>query len=175
MTMPDDGIQGAKRLAMNNDVLLNIVLSVIEGRPRNADPYSSQLARRFQEEIENHPDTVDLTSQIFEYFYVNNARRALREKPTKAEREAARERSDARVLAKQREMDNRTDARAHKMFLDMLMPNGKTLRDCTGNDLRKMEPRIAKTMKHLAKTLKPRQKVGDVYTTNEELLAAAKA
>lgn len=175
MSMIDHGTQGAKRQAMTHDPLLKIARDVLENVKPGDEPRGLQYARMFQDAINEHEDSADLTESVFAYMWAILVNRATKEAPSPEEREAGKIARKNRVEAAKRVITQNIDARAHQMFLDMMMPNGKALRECTGNDLRKMEPRIAKTMKHLAKTLKPRQKVGDIYTTNEELLAAAKA
>lgn len=173
MTMIDNGVQGAKRQAVKNDPLLQIVVDIIAKNPKK-DHLSTKLAREFQAQVERHKDSIDLTNRVFEYFYVNTAHRVTKKPPTAEERAARKAQTASRVDRHRRQITMKIEAKAKSMFLDMVMPNNKSLRECTGSELRVMEPKLAKTMKFLVDTIKPRQTVGSVYATNKELLAAAK-
>lgn len=172
MTMIDNGVQGAKRQAIKNDPMLQIIIRVAEKYPD--DHLATKHAREFQQIIESHKDSIDLLNQVFEYYWVNNAKRVVKKPMTRAEKAAKSAQIKARLERKRFEVELGVQAEAQKMFLDMAMPNGKALRDCTGRELKEMEPKISKTLKFLVRTIKPTQSVGSVYNSNQALLAAAK-
>lgn len=177
MTIIDDGVQGAKRQSMKNDPLLKVVRGVIDSIPAKEkdNMRHTKYARRFQDAIEKHPDSIDLTNSIFEYMWVRLVNRATKKPMTAVEKKEARAESLARVERNARVIDMGIQARAQKMFLGMTMPNGKELGACSFKEVRVMYPNTNKTMRFLVNSpAKDRQIVGEVYKTNEELLAAAK-
>lgn len=52
-------------------------------------------------------------------------------------------------------------AQVQIMLLDLELPNGKALRDCTGSECRKLSRRMSPWLKKVADAVRPRQKVGD--------------
>ena len=70
-------------------------------------------------------------------------------------------RQDAKVKAKVRA---KIVEKAQMILLDMKLPNGKALRDCTGADCAKLGPAMGEWLSNISGEVKPRQKVGDVLS-----------
>lgn len=176
MSMIDNGVQGAKRQASKRDPLLKIAHEILDplSKREKESGRAAKYARRFQEAVAKHPDSIELTNMVFEYMWVILYNRATKKAPTAAERAASRAATARRIESHKQSIRLKIEAKAGEMVLDMVMPNGKALRECTGSDLKVMAPKIDKALTFLVRTLKPRQTVGSVYATNEELLAAAK-
>lgn len=65
---------------------------------------------------------------------------------------------------------DQVEERAKTLLLDMAMPNGKQLRDCTGADCERMSQTVSPWLARLARRVRPRQHVGSVF--NEEQVKA---
>jgi hypothetical protein len=87
----------------------------------------------------------------------------LRPSPTRTSglRGALAERQDAKVKAKVRA---RIVEKAKMILLDLMLPNGKPLRECTGADCAKLGPAMGAWLSRIAGEVKPRQKVGDILS-----------
>ena len=64
-------------------------------------------------------------------------------------------------------VEKHIERRAKIILLDLLMPNGKELRDCTGKDCGKLGPKVGKWLWKIAEKVKPNQKVGDALSESQ--------
>ena len=127
----------------------------------------SKLLKQFLEFMHTAKGKQHLDA-VAEYWFTNHFRALLTDYPEPGE--AASKRADARQAAqivreqKTAELTQRVtkaiDAKAI-ILLDLVMTNGKVLRDCTGKDLRQM-PKMDGLVQRLIERVKPTQKVGDV-------------
>ena len=59
-------------------------------------------------------------------------------------------------------MEKAIEAKAQIILLDLVLPNGKALRDCTGRDCKQMSGKMGGWLQKIAERVKPTQFVGDV-------------
>jgi hypothetical protein len=84
-------------------------------------------------------------------------------KERRAKQAKAKEAREVAAVKLREKRDRGILKKAKALLLDMLMPNGKTLRDCSGADLRTFNDWTAK----LASMVRPDQIVGDVLSDKE--------
>lgn len=171
MTIIDNGVQGNKRQSTKPNPM-PIVISIVEDQRKGTDLFGSKLAREFRDRVESDPNSEELIDIVWEYYWANAVQRCTKEAPTLEQRNAKRTARAAAVERVKAEVRSKIDAKAKRMYLEMLMPNGKQLRDCTREQLASMEPERVTIMQGLLKRLKPRQKPSALFATNEELVAA---
>lgn len=126
MTSLDTGTYGAKVQSWKRANPRDLLKRLIEEQPR-AD--KETLFKAFRDQVRGD-DGEDFLDSIIEYWFANNYH-SLTERPSPAPSKAAKR---ARV----EEIKATIKARAAKMILlDMVLPNGKPLRDCTGRECAK--------------------------------------
>ena len=144
----DTGTYGAKRQSSRKANPRDILLKLMEEHKSTSE---KDLRRLFTDKVIEDHDQLDA---IIEYWFANNYRSLVAKKietpETKATAVAAR---SARVAAVKAEIKVRA---ARMVLLDMVMPNGKALRDSTGKDCANAGGWLAK----IAKAIKPTQIVG---------------
>jgi len=127
---PGPGVYGAKVQSWRHANPRDILKRIIDEHPNEDKAF---IFREFKEQIR---DDEDVISAIIEYWFSNNYHSLMGDRP---ERRAQRQEERAE---RAREREKKTEAmaeiikeRAKKLvILDMVMPNGKLLRDCTGED-----------------------------------------
>jgi hypothetical protein len=151
MTHIDTGTYGAKRQSWKGVSPRDLLKRMIDSNPGVAE---ETLQEKFAARVENEPDYL---APIIEYWFANNYRSLVHSQPqVRVGRREARKAQDD--VVKQTII-----ARAPIVLLDLAMPNGKSLRDCTGKDCAKAGGWLAK----LAAKVKPAQKVGDALSEKE--------
>jgi hypothetical protein len=172
MTMFEgSGITGAKRASWEHYNPRDIVLRMLQEHP---EANEKALTRHLYDFLVG--DAV-LDDECFGYlmaclkYTVHNALIALGDEKKEARRKA---RAEARA---QREKEGHTDNQrelitqsvrekfaqyiAKITLLDMLMPNGKILRDCTGRECTVLGPQIGVWLAKIGARIKPDDTVGD--------------
>lgn len=148
------GTYGAKvqswRRANPRD-LLKRVIEENQGHDRTA------LLKAFREEVMAE-DGEDYLDSIIEYWFANNyhSLTVQPKPPTSASPTATKRRTEA-VKSK---ITERIHKEAQMILLDMMLPNGKALRDCTGKECLRLSGKIGAWLKAVAAQVKPNQKVG---------------
>jgi hypothetical protein len=99
-------------------------------------------------------DSENLMKSVFKYWFANNyvSLRPL----TPAEREA-------RKAQRQVEIEQ-AKTTIKQNLLDLVLPNGKRLRDCTGRDCTRLSKKIGPWLMRIAEKVKPNEIVGKVLT-----------
>jgi hypothetical protein len=152
-------------------------------QPKTADDLFLSLRRRYPDEtkaehLKRFRDLVllyeDINLEIIDWCH--NHKWAILTRPTRQVQnaqdapEAETERTKRKAEAKQR-LDETVTAIAAGTFrtnlLEFVMPNGKSVRDCTGAEMRDMAPAVGDWFVAIAWKVKPRQKVGDVLTETD--------
>lgn len=149
------GHTGAKvqswRKANPRDVLKTIMADVGDNR--------SKALKVFREKVLSE-DGEPYLEAIVEYWFTNNYNSLIYEtrKPDNAREVETIQRGYKTQL--QRHIVKE----AQVMLLDLLMPNGKKLADCTGHDCAKLANTIGPWLQAIAAKIKPRDRVGDKLT-----------
>lgn len=124
------GTTGAKRQSQKKASPRSLLRGIIDGSPRDSE---SAIRNKFTDAIRDDEDMIDT---IIEYWFANNYHRIV----TPDERSQAREeKAKLRIKERSSYMEATTPAaidiiklRAERMvFLNMVMPNGKLLAECT--------------------------------------------
>jgi len=121
----------------------------------NPDDDGVRLMRRFSLAVVDNPDMID---SIIEYWFSNNYR-SLTFIPHADQKEKAALVRNAEQIIKSR-MET-------LVLLDMVLPNGKKLRDATGAECARFAPKVGKLLKKVAEKVRPTQIVGEVLSEGQ--------
>jgi hypothetical protein len=134
------------------------------------------LFRVFVEKL-NEEDDGDYMETIIAYWFANNYHSLIAARLTAEERsrsaEAGAERSEA---AAQREewiagttekIREKIAEEAAVVLLDLMMPNGKSLAACTGQECLMLGRQMGGWLRKVGRRLKPNETVGDVLTESD--------
>jgi hypothetical protein len=110
------------------------------------------LLRKFVEKL---ADDDDHLAVVIEYWFTNNLR-SLRAKPKPID-------SAATIAGFKAKLDGKIAQKAREILLDLIMPNGAPLRDCTGKDCSD----FGGWFKKIADMVKPRQRVGSILSEDQ--------
>jgi hypothetical protein len=150
----DIGSYGAKRQSTRRASPRDILLTLLKQHPAGSERV---LLGLFTEKVIERRDYLDV---IIEYWFTNNYRSLF--KKTMSPDEQAKRAEEFRI--KREEVKAEIKRRATRMvLLDLAMPNGKALRDCTGRDCKKAGGWFTK----LAKMIKPDDVVGKVLSETQ--------
>ena len=141
----DTGKLGATRISWEHDSARNLLLQIMEEYP---DADDKTLARHLRERDPGE----DCDWPVYLYFVTNHARGLRRGRSTRRRRRSAT--SPIKVKAKVR-----------SALLDLLMPNGKPLRDCTGGECErygKADEQRGLWLQRVAAKVGPDKHVGEV-------------
>jgi len=111
----------------------------------------------------------ELISTIIEYWFTNNYRSLVRS-ATKSDPEVVKLRKleAEKVQQSVREaVHKKIKAEARVMLMDMMMPNGKRLRACTGNECRKLSNSVGYWLSMIGNSIGPTQKVGEALSEDK--------
>jgi hypothetical protein len=150
MSMIDTGTYGAKRQSWKATNPRDLLKQLIDKLGADEEAVREQFAAK----VKNDPDCLDT---VIEYWVANNYRSIVHP------REIVRQ----DPVAKAQTVENiakyvKTKATA-LVLLELVQPNGKPLRDCTGKECAKAGGWLSK----IAAKIKPTQKVGDALSEKE--------
>lgn len=143
------------------------IQSFRSGNPRDLlrriieeDPSASkvELLKACRDEIIKDEDMVDA---VIEYWFSNNYHSLIGQKSTTCDAQQKRRQSISEVATNIKE---RIEERAQMLLLDMILPNGKALRDCTGRECANLGNRIGQWLKRVSAEIRPTQRVGDALS-----------
>lgn len=166
MTFIDTGVRGATGQSWRADNPRDLLKRVIDEHPGADRP---ALFRLFVEKLKDEDDSGYMET-IIEYWFTNNYHSLVvaRSGADPAERRSAaaaeRERWIAGTTEKLRE---KIAEEAAIVLLDMTMPNGKTLAECTGQECADLSRRLGSWLHKVARRVKPDETVGAVLTEND--------
>jgi hypothetical protein len=153
MTYLDTGVQGAKRQSMHTTSPRSLLLKLIEENPSMDE---KELLDQYTKAVRDNYTYLD---PIVEYWFANNYHSLMRQRQTPE----TREEKTARAIAVENVKETIKQRATRMVLLDLVQPNGKALRDCTGKDCTKFGGWLA----NIAKKVKPTEKVGDVLSESE--------
>ena len=132
----------------------------------------SKLLKQFLEFMHSAKGKQHLDA-VAEYWFTNHFRALLADYPEPGEsvawgfvqKQAAQTIREQNTAELTQRVSSAIKAKA-MVLLDLVMTNGKALRDCTGKDLRQM-PKMDGLVQRLIERVKPTQKVGDVLKESD--------
>lgn len=151
MTRTHKGVYGAKVQTWKKANPRDVLRRLIEENPGHDEVALEKLC---WSTIKDDPDSPDLLRTIFSYWFANNWRSLVDERYTPAQRqEMAQEKAAKRevVVAK-------VAAKMVERIMDMAMPNGKSMSECTFGYVGKLGGGFTR----IAKLGKPNQIIGKV-------------
>src|SRR5262245_10718011 len=157
MTHMDLGVQGAKRQSWQENPR-EILRRLLEKNPSWG---RGQLLDEFKRLVENSPSHLEA---IIEYWFSNNYY-SLLERPDRSDERRQRQASQTSQFRKA--LNEKIDDRVKVVLLDMQMPNGKPLRNCTGTECKALSGRMGAWLLRISKQMKPTDIVGDVLTETQ--------
>jgi hypothetical protein len=157
MTHVEPGVLGAYRASWRKANPRELIMRIMRENP-SAD--ETTLRELFWREVRNDEDYQRVLSEYFlDHVFKSLHDSESRKRSSKQAKEAARERAHS----VKRQLKARVQEEAKLILLDLLMPNGKTLRNCTGADCECFGGWFTRLAKHVpAKKL-----VGDVLNERD--------
>lgn len=153
MTMlSQTGIYGAKRQTWKRASPRDLLKRLMDENGRASE---QAIQRKFTVAVRDDEDYIDA---IIEYWFANNYRSLVHKQPQVTQAARAEHAALAEVIKEKIKV-----AAARMVLLDMVLPNGKPLRDSTGKDCAKAGGWLSK----IAAEIKPTQKVGEALSEAE--------
>ena len=150
------GVTGAKRQSWQQGNPRELLRRLMEDH-KNWD--RTRLLREFREQLDKSPNSYLET--IVEYWFANNYNSLI------DPREPDRIRDKVAVTKIRTKIEEHVETKAQLILLDLMMPNGKLLRDCTGQECRSLARSVGAWLARIAKRVKLRETVGTTLTENE--------
>lgn len=155
----DRGIYGAKRQSFREANPCSILEKAITD-----DPGASQ-EMIFDEVWGQIGDDLAMMRTVFEYWFTNNYRRIIRpQQRASAPATATRQAQEAAATALVR---RRVEERAVVHLMAMFLPNGKTVGDTTGRELRAIAPKMSSWLGDLAQLVPHSKTVRQVFNEDQ--------
>jgi hypothetical protein len=160
MTFVDRGIQAAYRQTWRKGDPRPTLAKVIEENPK---AHRDTLFRLFRERVIDDAEAIDSCLQYYFDRTLASIERSITETEatTVTHKRMKKEKIKASV-----QLQGRMNHEAKRILLDWVMPNNKTLADCTGEDCAK----LGGWLRAIAKDVPKNKTVGDVF--NEKQLYA---
>lgn len=163
MTYTDTGTRGAKVQSWRAANPRDLLKRVIDDNP-GAD--RAALLKMFNEALQDDGD--DYIETIIEYWFTNNYQSLVA--PRFAQEAKRQETYNQAVAGIREQLRKRIEEGAAIVLLDMTMPNGKRLADCTGSECIVLRRSIGGWLGRVARRVKPDETVG--ATLSEQQLQA---
>ena len=160
MNVLDVGTYGAKRQSWRSASPRDLLKRLIEEHPRYSE---SRLLERFEEMVKED-GTGEYLSAIVEYWFANNYRSLTLNAATPEQRAAARQNISDAVAVIKKKVQRKIQEKATAILLDMVMPNGKQLRACTGQECAAFSKTVSPFLARIAAAVKPMDVVGEVLS-----------
>jgi len=157
MDQLDLGIRGATKQSWagaNPRDLLKKLIEEHSGADRPA------LFRMFIDRLNEEPDADDYKQTIIEYWFANNYHSLVGAAVAPPAEKRSIETTTATTMVRERVREKIREG-AQIVLLDMVLPNGKALKDCTGRECRELAPRIGEWLERVAKKVRANELVGD--------------
>lgn len=159
------GLYGAKVQSWHKANPRDLLKRLLDEHRADAISFDQTLKKKvlaaFRDAVREDEDYLD---PIIEYWFSNNYHsliEAPREVTTPAQRSQMRQ---SVVETVKKAVERRIVEEAKIALLDMVLPNGKSLRDCTGKECAALGPKIGGWLTRVAGEIGPRQKVGSALT-----------
>jgi hypothetical protein len=170
MTFIDTGIRGATGQSWRRANPRDLLKRVIDDHPGADRP---ALFKLFLEKLKEEEDT-DYLDTIVEYWFANNYHSLVAARTTSEEtrpgRAASAAERDAWIAATKEKVKEKVTEAATIVLSEMIMPNGKQLAACTGQECGQLRSRMGSWLGKIARRVKPEETVGAIL--NEDGLQA---
>lgn len=154
MTKTHKGVYGAKVQSWKKANPRDILRRLIEQNPGHDEV---ALERLCWQTIKDDPESPDLMKTIFSYWFANNWRSLVDERYTPAQRQEKRQ-AKAKAAVAREVVVTKVATKMVERIMDMAMPNGKSMSECTFGYVGKLGGGFTR----IAKLGKPNQIVGKV-------------
>ena len=183
MSLLEIGKTGASRQSWRSPSARALLKSLMDDAK---DPHAGQvmfaaflhalLPTAVRDAFENEEEERRLIS-VIEYWFTNNYNSLLNlyPRPEDKKRNDFRQKSKSVAENKIREaVRKRIVEKAEMLLLEWAMPNGKKLRDCTGEEVRELGAKMPAWFKAIAAKVKPTEIVGKVLSEDQVRAMAPK-
>jgi hypothetical protein len=158
MTHVDMGTTGAKRQSWEKDNPRELLRRLIEKHPQ----YSRDRAlSEFKKLLDGRQTYIET---IVEYWFSNNYASLVDRENDPVQRI---KRIGEQTAALREGLNKAVETRVKIVLLDMVMPNGKPLRGCTGKECGEFARTIGAWLARVSKQIRPTDVVGDVLTEKQ--------
>jgi hypothetical protein len=155
------GSLGATRQSWKANSPRDLLRRLIEKNPTTSE---ERLLTLFTDEVRENEGFLET---LIEYWFTNNYRSLTRGTVEPAVQAKAREERQAKVAEIKHRVAKHIERKAQILLLDLTMPNGKKLRDCTGKECAELGRKTSAWLVSLSQKLKPAQTVGEVFTEDK--------
>jgi hypothetical protein len=166
LSPPPTGVTGAKvqswRAANPREVLKEILS---ENQVSDRAIIFSAFHERMRQD-----DADDYLESIIDYWLANNYYALVGPAPVRPyARKAGSSSETINAVAGniETQLRKKIQEQAKIMLLEMVLPNGKALKDCTGNECQEMSARLGPWLAAVAERVQPTQLVGDALTEDQ--------
>lgn len=156
MTM-DTGITGAKRQSWAHDNPRDLLRQLVEQNPTWSREH---VFKEFKAKIIKNRSFIDV---VLEYWFANNFHSLVRDpggRPTHGQQGAAASGAKAKIQA-------RIKQEAQVLLLDLMMPIGKKLGDCTGLECKALSTKMGGWLLRISNQIKPDETVSSALSENQ--------
>jgi hypothetical protein len=163
--------KGATRVSRRSPSPLAILKQLMDAA---TDVRSTDDRNAISDEFTKRTQSKEFTDIFREHWFTNTYRYMLRDYPekgdrvakryaTRAERQAAREQKAEQLKARAAQtIETKAEEKAQIILLDLVLPNGKPLRDCTGRECKEMSGTVGAWLQRIGKRVKAAEVVGNV-------------
>jgi hypothetical protein len=153
----ETAVRGAKIQSFRKSSPRDVLRRIISEEP---DASKSQLLTMCRDEILKDEDMVE---SVIEYWFSNNYHSLIgpTARPTSF---SSRQLRESRIETAKTAIVERIEERAQMILLDMIMPNGKALKECSGKECASLGKRISPWLARISKAVPPSKLVGDVLS-----------
>lgn len=161
--MLDVGTYGAKVQSWRDANPRELLKKLIDENPNGDPAYLLPLFRDLVERADK-----DYLGAIIEYWFTNNFN-SLMPKPAPARHAIATAKAERTTQAQaiKQKVEQHIETKARVLLLELTMPNGKVLRDCTGAEVRQLGYQMTPWLSRIANRVKPGELVGSVLSEAE--------
>ena len=140
-----------------------------DGKVLFKDFLAAVLPAAVRSAFENEDEERRLVA-VIEYWFTNNHNSMVQLYPRPGDKKREAERKKARVETETKirlAVRNKIQDEAKLLLLDWIMPNGKTMGDCTGQEVRQFGRKVAPWLSKIAAKVKPGEIVRNVLSEDD--------
>lgn len=164
MEQTNTGIRGAKVQSWNAANPRDLLKTVIDENP-GSDRHA--IFSLFRARLVEHDDGGLLMQTIVEYWLANNFYALVGDHTKRRNARGPREEISRHAAAIGARVKEKIREEAQVLLLEMVLPNGKPLGDCTGLECREMAPRIGRWLGEVGRRVRGKKIVRVVLTERE--------
>lgn len=148
---------------------LGIFISLIKEKPKAGEEAHKAALKRLLQSDGYEADLGKVIDEWMSIKYTTALQAAIPPSPAEVKSRAEAIRKDRERAASERaeQAQSLADQVRQVVLLDLAMPNGKPLRECTGSECKKLGPKMGAWLTKIGEAVKPRQIVGDALSEEE--------